>query len=182
MDKIAIFIDAGYLDKILKRDFAKAKIDYEKLQNKITANYDLLRTYYYCCPLYRGNPPTREEKEWQRRQDQFYFNLNRISHFQVRKGYLKKYTDSKGTIKYEQKLIDVLFAVDLTRLAWQKSIQRVAIITGDGDFVPAVEDIKNAGVVVSLYYTNTACAQQLINICDERTVINQDFIDSILLE
>jgi uncharacterized LabA/DUF88 family protein len=180
MDKMSIFIDGGYLDKILTRDFGKAKIDYEKLQSKISINYDLLRTYYYCCPIYRGSTPTLEEKEWQRKQDQFHYNLNRITHFQVRKGYLKRYIDSGGAIKYEQKLIDVLFAVDLTRLVWQKAIQRAAIITGDGDFVPAIEDIKNAGVVVSLYYTRNACAEQLINICDERYIIDQTFIDSIL--
>jgi len=73
-----------------------------------------------------------------------------------------------------------LFAVDLTRMAWQRSIQRAAIISGDGDFIPAIEDIKNAGVVVALYYSENACADKLIEICDERIIINQEFIDSIL--
>jgi len=182
MDKISIFIDGGYFDKILKKDFGKAKIDYEKLQKKISTNYDLLRTYYYCCPLYRVSTPTAEEKDRQRKQDQFHYSLNRIPHFQVRYGYLQKNIDSSGEIKYEQKLIDILFAVDLTSLAWQRAIQRAAIITGDGDFIPAIENIKNAGVVVSLYYTSNACAEQLINICDERYSIDKTFIDSILRE
>ena len=180
MDKLSIFIDGGYLDKILTKDFSRARVDYDKLQKKISTNYNLLRTYYYCCPLYRDNNSTATEKDSQRKQDQWLFNLNRLPHFQVKLGYLKKYIDSNGEIKYGQKLVYTLFAVDLTSLSWQKSIQRAAIITGDGDFVPAIENIKNAGVVVSLYYSENSCAEQLITVCDERYIINKDFINSIL--
>lgn len=50
MSRVAIFIDGGYLEKILKAKFDGLKIDYavfsRELATLIDPSIDVLRTYY----------------------------------------------------------------------------------------------------------------------------------------
>jgi len=184
MDKIGIFIDGGYLAKILQHEYAPKKIDFQKLQDHISAGHDLFRTYYYICQVYRSDPPTDDERRKHSDQSRFFGKLRLIPHFEIKFGVLAKrdlMCEKCGYVvqKFEQKRIDVLFSVDLIRTAWNKSIQRAAIIAGDGDFVPVVKDAKDAGVIVSLYYSKRSIARELHEICDERYLIDDHFIDHI---
>ena len=62
-DRVAVFIDGAYLDNVLRYEFNNARIDYQILSRELVGDSDLLRTYYYNCPAYQGNPPTEEERE-----------------------------------------------------------------------------------------------------------------------
>ncbi len=66
MGRIAIFIDAGYLDKLLQREFDGARIDYvslvREISNRVSSEKELLRVYYYNCLPYQSIPPTDEER------------------------------------------------------------------------------------------------------------------------
>jgi uncharacterized LabA/DUF88 family protein len=184
MDKIALFIDGGYLAKILRNEFDSAKIDFQKLQELISAGNTLFRSYYYICPAYRSDPPTDQEKLVHANQTRFFDKLKLIPHFEIKFGILVKRDIScdrcgHTTIKFEQKRIDVLFAVDFVRSAWNKSIQRAAIIAGDGDFAPVVKDAKDAGVMVNLFYSKNSIARELHDVCDERYIIDRNFIEKI---
>jgi len=59
MEKAAVFIDGGYLNKVLKNYFSEIDIDYEAFSEKLCEAVDAkrLRTYFYhCMPLVRkGN-------------------------------------------------------------------------------------------------------------------------------
>ncbi|MDA8211098.1 MAG: hypothetical protein M0021_04375 [Clostridia bacterium] len=57
-DKVGIFIDGAYLDKILQDEFGSPRIDYEKLAGWMSQGIPIFRTYYYHCLPYQGNPPT----------------------------------------------------------------------------------------------------------------------------
>ena len=176
MDKIGIYIDGGYLAKILLKEYPDKKIDFKKLQNTISEKYDLFRTYYYTCPPYRSSSPSQKERDLQANFDKFIYNLHQIPHFQIRQGIL---VCRNGM--YEQKRIDVMLAANMVRCAWNKTIQRAALIAGDGDFVPIITDIKDAGVIVLLYFSYNAIATELFDVCDERIEINDNFINKILL-
>ncbi len=63
MGKIAIFIDGGYLDKVLYHDHGSKKLNYRGLAEEITKPDEILRTYYYHCLPYQSNPPTEEERQ-----------------------------------------------------------------------------------------------------------------------
>lgn len=51
MSRVAIFIDGGYVDKVLRHEFGGAKIAYARFSQEISAqihpDIDILRTYYY---------------------------------------------------------------------------------------------------------------------------------------
>jgi len=173
--RTAIFIDAGYLDKVLKNEFNEARIDYSKLIEEIKGNTELLRTYYYHCMPFKDTPPTEEQKTRFAQHQKFIYYLKQVSRLELRQGKLVK----RGE-EYEQKLVDILLSVDLTRLSWTKQINMASLITGDRDYVPAVKNSKHSGVIVRLYYSRSAISGELLEACDERYEITQDMIDKVL--
>lgn len=57
MEKATIFIDGGYLNRVLKNSFGGIDVDYIKLSNEISEDLKVerLRTYYYhCLPIIRS--------------------------------------------------------------------------------------------------------------------------------
>ena len=56
MEKAVVFIDAGYLNKVLKNYFGEPPIDYLKFSEQICTDLGLirLRAYFYqCMPIIR---------------------------------------------------------------------------------------------------------------------------------
>jgi len=63
MGRVAVFIDGAYLDYVLRDEFAKARIDYGGLSERLAGAVDLLRTYYYHCLPYQSPTPTVDEAQ-----------------------------------------------------------------------------------------------------------------------
>jgi uncharacterized LabA/DUF88 family protein len=109
-----------------------------------------------------------------------YFALERQPRFQVRLGRLAKHRLSDGSTEYEQKMVDILLAVDLVQLSVRHQIQRAVLLANDSDFVPAIQIASDAGMVVELYYSVPPRPHdELMSACDECILIDQDFIDEI---
>ena len=179
MSRIAIFIDGGYVQKMLSRDFGFASIDFAKLATLAAAGRDILRTYYYDCLPYQSPAPTLEERERFGKKQRFFSALDALSRFQVRQGRLEyRGLDSHGKPIFEQKRVDILLGVDLALLAAKHQITDVALVAGDSDFLPAIEAAKAEGVVVHLFH-GTHAHRDLISACDERTVFTPDLINSV---
>jgi len=85
---------------------------------------------------------------------------------------------------YVQKRVDVLLSVDLVRMSWDHQIEKAILVTGDSDFVPAIQAAKDAGVLTVLYYSRAhpkvSALDELLYACDERIEITQDLIDQCL--
>jgi uncharacterized LabA/DUF88 family protein len=173
----AIFIDGGYLTKVLENEFSRPFLDYQKLSNVLAGTNQRLRTYYYDCMPYQGNPPTVEQSQKHSAKSRFIHSLTRgVQRFQFRQGRLRRTASGQ----FEQKRIDVLLAIDMVRLSSKKQIDTVVLIAGDSDLVPAVEASKEEGAIVRLYYSPRSVSDELLNVCDERYLINQSFINSAL--
>ncbi|WFN33482.1 NYN domain-containing protein [Methanogenium sp. S4BF] len=67
----------------------------------------------------------------------------------------------------------------MVRLSWAHQIGHAIIVTGDSDFVPAVEAAKDAGVITSLYYSRKSIHDELLQAVDERYEMNDEFIQSV---
>lgn len=183
MSRIAIFIDGGYVDKVLEHEFNSARIDYAKLPrhiaDHISPDIDLLRAYYYHCLPYQSNPPTPIERDFFARKQRFFATLDQLPRFEVRYGRLERRgPDANGQYRYEQKLIDVLLSVDLVRLSATRQITHAAIVAGDSDFCPAVEVAKRDGVSVWLFHGRSP-HRELWRLADERIQIDSRFINAI---
>ncbi len=181
MGRYAVFIDGGYVKFILP-EFGNPKVDYLKFSEYVANEQERLRTYYYDCAPYTSSPPTEQEKARKQAFDRFALALNRQSRFQVRLGKLAKRRSSDGSIEFEQKMVDILLAIDLVQLSVQHQIDRAVLLANDSDFVPAIEIAKSAGVVVELYYhIPPRPNNELMRACDDCILINQKLIDAIKL-
>lgn len=182
MDKFrsAIFIDGGYLDQVLL-GFGKARIDYSKLCDVLTGDVPLLRTYYYHCLPHQPTNPTPEQSKEFANAEKFQRTLNRLPNFTVRRGKIAyRGIDDEGRAIYEQKRVDVALATDLVMHATKRLISHAVLITGDSDFIPAVEIAQAEGVQITLYHTqNKSTHDELLDVVDIRKLITQDMIDSI---
>jgi len=184
MERTAIFIDGAYLDKVLERNFNKARIDFEKFIDAIGSG-SILRTYYYHCPPYSPSDPTPEEQQRLRSKEGFFRALSNIPRFQVRLGRLVfRGNTEQGRPIFIQKLVDVMLSVDMVQLSATKQINKVMLVAGDNDFLPAVRAIKRLGVLVSLLHgppmrNHSPQQNELWQTSDERREIDSDLIDSV---
>ena len=177
--RVAIFIDGAYLQHTLRREFGAARIRYQEFSKAAAGESDILRTYYYDCPPYQGNPPTEPEKERYSRFRSFVTALERLPRYTVRLGRLAyRGLDRDGNKVYEQKRVDILLGVDMVQLAAKQNIQEAILVAGDSDFIPAVVAAKSEGVLVRLFH-GAKPHNDLWQECDERTQLTSAFIDSI---
>jgi len=173
-DRAAVFIDGAYLTKILDVDFGKPKIDLAGFSDILCGKYERLRTYYYNFMPYQSCPPTEDERRRFASMDKFVYTLRKLPRFEVKLGRL-------GCVggEFIQKRVDIALAVDLVRLSSGRMIQKAVIVTGDSDFLPAIEAAKEAGVLVTLYYSQSSIHDELLSAVDESAVIDQNLISHV---
>lgn len=181
-DKIALFVDGGYLDKVLQDEFSYARIDYEKLSKWMSNGVEIFRTYYYSCLPYQSDPPTKEESERFSGKQKFHYSLNQLPRFVVREGKLElRGRNENGNPILVQKRVDILLGADLVLLSTKQRITHAGILTGDSDFLPAIEIAKNEGVLIHLFHSKQYFPHRdLWQIADNRTVINDSVIKGML--
>ena len=149
----AVFIDGAYLQKVLLHDHDKASVDYGHLANAMIGDDELLRTYYYDCLPYQSNPPTQDEAQRYSNRRRFFHALSLIPRFEVRLGKLAyRGLGEDGKPIFLQKRVDLMLGVDMALLAGKSRIAKVALLTGDSDFTPAVEAVKAEGVLTTVWH------------------------------
>lgn len=184
MGTTAIFIDAGYLDKVLLWDHKKKRVDYIKLAQELAATNQLFRAYYYHCMPYQSHPPTEEERKIYGKMHGFITALKKMPRFEVRLGRIARLgIDANGRPITCQKRVDCMMGVDMALLAGKRVITDIALVTGDSDLIPAIEAVKSEAVVVTLWHGSYSdeCrpARDLVQICDERQELTNDVIARI---
>ena len=184
MNRTAIFIDGAYLDKLLENVFRGSRIDMGLLSAELAQKNEILRCYYYHCPPYQSNPPTTEERQKVASHDRYIRALSRLPRFQVRLGKLAfRGTTGEGRPIFVQKRVDIMMGVDMVQLAATRQIARAVLVAGDSDFLPAVDAVKQHGVLCMLWHgpfgrgrANTV-HRELWDACDERMEIDHLLID-----
>ena len=68
----------------------------------------------------------------------------------------------------------------MVMLAQNNSYDTAILVTGDGDFVPAVEAIQSFGKRVENVYFKTGHSWHLNQACDVSTMIDENFIQKCL--
>ena len=185
-DKADVFIDGGYFAKV-RENLGVYKLGIVKFSELLCQDSKMERlfTFYYDCPPFQSNPPTEPEKTRKAGFDKFIYSLRHQPRLQVRLGKLSRIDticDSCGktTIKHKQKRVDNLLTVDLTRAVWKDNINKAILVTGDSDFVPAVDEANHAHILTHVYYLNagnTRIHDELFEACSERTEITRELLE-----
>jgi len=137
----AVFIDAGYLSKLLK--IKCIKIDFVRLSEKLTVGTHRIQTLYYDALPVQG---TLRGNMLYSKAQRFHSKLNRLDKFEVRLGRLQPNTDGSFT----QKGVDMRLGIDLVQMSMNGDIQKAILVTGDSDFEYAVVKAQDADVKVAL--------------------------------
>ncbi|MCZ7383381.1 MAG: NYN domain-containing protein [Candidatus Methanoperedens sp.] len=190
MAKTALLIDGKYFESV-KRNFGVGRIDLELLSDNIIKEFNIdaerYRTYYYDALPWVGDPPIQEDLDRRAKKQSYLDKLKLLKRFEVRYGRVQRIParcDNCGSehIDFNQKLVDVLFSIDLIYLAWKKSVDSIAILTGDSDFSPAVRVSKEAGAMIYLVYDPTTYVHEELKLaCDDRLILNKELFDSVIL-
>lgn len=176
--RCAILLDAGYIEYITRQEFPNIQINYDKLVKEISADNSLFRTFYYnCLPNLDFSTP-EEEKNLYEGKLNFFEALKFLPRFEVRLGALSRYEDQdSNALSFHQKRVDIFMVVDMMQLALSKQIDHLIIATGDGDLIPAIQAVKQAGILVTLWHGSfrgkAAPNRELFQICDERYEISR---------
>jgi len=187
-------IDGGWLEKARQGMVADGKWDLQSFANRLVPRYHWrFRTYYFdALPFKDRNIPSASQLEKYRKKEEELRAIDRLERFTVRKGYCKQ-TDVSGYLKgggfqptmtqvvtIEQKMVDVLLAVEMTKIAWSKEALHIGLVGGDGDYVAAVRAARDAGAIVRLFYVKTretSVAPELFDTVDERVDLTSIFQD-----
>lgn len=173
MARVAVFVDGGYLDKLLEYH-GRIRINYATFSDALVDKDQRVRTYYYHCPPWQPALPTLQDSARLSGYQKFASKLNSLPNFEVREGRLQKIGE-----KFQQKGVDIQLAVDLLRLSLLKGIDKAILVTGDSDFVPVVNAVKEVGVNVALHYASELPTHHSLRLAvDERVPITLGLLES----
>lgn len=184
MGTCAVYLDAGYIEKVLNHEHPGARIDYERLVREMADTDELLRAHYYNCLPYQSNPPQQDEVERFDKKRRFIDALDFLPRFTTRLGRLALIgIAADGKKIFQQKRVDLMLGVDMALLAAKGKITSIALFTGDSDTIPAVEAVKQEGVVVRLWHGalrgDQSPSRDLYRLCDERVELTADLVRRI---
>lgn len=162
-ERVMIFIDAANFHYALKYVIKNTKISYQKLQEMLTEERKLVRTYFYTVMVEKQN----NEQNY-RDQQRFLTALDYIPYLEKKFGRLVK---RSGV--HVEKGVDVLIAVDMLTMALRDNYDTAILVSGDGDFVSVIEAVKALGKHVEVAFPSHK-AYHLRSKCDKFTLLTHE--------
>lgn len=151
--RIAVFIDAQNLYHSAK-NLHKSRVNFENILDSAVEGRRLVRAIAYVITTETG-----EEKS-------FFEALENMG-IETKTKDLQIFVG--GTKKADW---DVGIAIDAIRMA--PKVDTIAIASGDGDFVPLIEYLKNSGVQVEILSFGKSSSSKLIDVSDDFIDLDED--------
>ncbi|MFX1499552.1 MAG: NYN domain-containing protein [Promethearchaeota archaeon] len=160
MERIVIFIDNSNIFKGFQK--YNIKVDYEKLKNLITRGRKLEALFLYEGVVHPMNP---EKKRW-------YKELTAKSGYIIKASFDKIATG--GAI---EKKVDIKIAIDIISYAYENAYDTAVLVSGDGDFVPVAEKLKELNKNMEVWAFKYSLANSLK---DKLVSENIYYLDDVL--
>ena len=166
--KTALLIDGGYLRanaQKANRTYDNTFIESFSKLCPVASEY-LFRVFYYDAPQFRGSiplPVSGTSKVFQS-NDQWLTDLAKRERFAVRRGSLgfrgwkprnipisaSPLRDEDFVPVFEQKGVDMRIGLDIAEFSEKKTVERILVVSGDTDMVPALKRARKAGLEVGM--------------------------------
>ena len=173
-----VFIDHAYLKLVANYFGMGGRYDVHRFASILSQDAGLAcaHAYSYTAPPYQNSSPTEDEKRRKAGYDRFVGKLTVLPAFTVREGRCQKICG-----EYNQKGVDTLLVMDLTRLPQMyPNVKNAVVITSDTDFVPVLNNLREQGIRVILYYysdyvrnSRFSMSNHLFTACDECRIISR---------
>ncbi len=177
-ERVVIFIDGSNFYHSLRDTFGmhENEVDFSEFTEKLKGGRMLIGVYYYNAPLDRSY---NEEVYW--KQQKFFSELKRIPGFNVILCSLRKRKGSKGKVEYKIKGDDIHLAVDMVSFAYENTYDVAIVVSGDGDFVPAIKRCQKLGKKVENAYFRISRSDFLRKVCDSSICLD-DIVEDCFRE
>ncbi|MFT4080135.1 NYN domain-containing protein, partial [Rhodomicrobium sp.] len=188
--RVAIFIDGGHIRVLAKASGFHYNPDFiEKVAHNCLGNdEELLRVLYYDCAPYIGShkKPVSGDMQEFKGSDGWLHILAQKDLFAVRLGVLKfrgfkpisipiseKLNDDDFKPDFEQKGVDMRIGLDIASYSASKAIDRIILVSGDTDCIPAMKHARKAGLqIVLITFPAHKIASELLEHADYRREIS----------
>ncbi|TET70320.1 MAG: NYN domain-containing protein [Candidatus Aminicenantes bacterium] len=155
-ERVAIFIDGSNLYHGLKNNIGNANIDFEIFCQHLVGSRHLTRVYYYNAPKI-----AQENPKGYKQQQSFFNRIKQVPFLELKLGRLV----IRNNIPIE-KGVDVLMTVDMIRYARNNAYDTAILVSGDGDFAPVLEFLKDFGKHIENAYFSKGRSINLSNHAD----------------
>jgi len=168
-ERVIIFIDGSNFYHSVKEtfDLHDNQIDFRKLIEILRVGRLLVGVYYYNASLDRGY---NEEVYW--KQQKFFSELRNIPGFHVILANMRKIKKPDGTFEFTVKGDDVYLGIDMVSLAYEDTYDTTILVSGDGDFVPAVKRIQKLGKRAENAYFLISKSDFLKKVCNSSLILD----------
>lgn|SRR3989344_8430698 len=177
MKRVILFVDGNNFYYGLKYIYGDTRslsdFNFEKLGESLSNNGEVLKIFYYNAPLHINE---NQDKYW--RQQRFFDRLKKEEKIELRLSRLQK-RKIKGTDKhyYVVKGDDIHLASEMVKEAYENSFDIAVLVSGDGDFVPAIKIIQNKAKEVHNAYFKQSMSWDLKQTCDKSIRLTKELLD-----
>ena len=157
--RVAIFIDGSNLYHNLKRFNIKTK--FEEIIKRVETRRKVVDIFYYTALLDKSMNEERYNEH-----KRFLDKIKKIPNFHVVLCNLRKVFLPDGSVDFAIKGDDVYLATDLIKGSYEDLYDIAIIISGDADFIPAINLVrKNGKKVINAFFPKSS-SYLLRNCCD----------------
>jgi uncharacterized LabA/DUF88 family protein len=134
-NRVMVFIDGSNLYHVLTQGCGRHDLQFDKFALKLANGRKLQRIYYYNIRQESDSNPNMGVE-----QQKFLASMYDTPYVEVRLGIWKQ----RGDVMIE-KGVDVMLATDLVTNAYNDHYDTAIVVSGDSDFYPALQAVKDVG-------------------------------------
>lgn len=174
MERVTIYIDgANFYHGVrsIDRRYTDFKFDFEKFCNKLANKRKLVKVKYYNAPLkFQLNP------EICKQQQRLFSRLSKNPLFEINLVKRQKVSQDGNPEQHKIKGDDIKLAIDMVDDAHQNKFDVAVLISGDGDFVPLVDKIRELGKKIENVHFPKSISYNLLHLCDSNIPITKKIL------
>ncbi len=168
-ERVMVFIDGSNLYHVLGQTCGRHDLQFDKFAQKLANGRDLRRVYYY-----NIRQEAFEDRSNASDQDKFLSSLYDTPHLEVKLGIWKQ----RGSTMVE-KGVDVMLAVDFVTRAYNDQYDTAIIVSGDADFYPALQAVKDVGKHVEVAAFDTNISSEAARVADLHIKLTKTFFTGL---
>lgn len=162
LKKLFVFIDASNLSGGTARYAEKThdpnyEVDIFKLLKRLSRGYDLIRTYFYSS--------TAQPQDIRSKTEQFWHQKMLTLHSELQRHGIK--VTNKLRQKNKEKGVDVALVTDFLMLGMRGAFDVATIVSGDQDYVNAIEAVQSLGKLVNIACFENSFPDEMFRYVDQ---------------
>ena len=178
MKRVAVFIDGNNFYYGLRKLYGINKslkyFNFKGFADFIANKNEVIDIFYYNAELDVINNPMKHKS-----QKEFFDKLRKIPNFHlILCKLLKRNITGTNKFYYIIKEDDINMAVDMVERACGDNFDIAIVVSGDGDFVPAVKSVQRKNKTVENIYFRNSSSRNLKNHCDKSLELTKEILDT----